>query len=100
MGLGRLYAEVENDRNFLAAFAFGKQLNDLTLARSQTLLGDFAGVAAAIEEAVEHHLGDTRREECGSALQGLDSGDEVAGRVGFQEKAARADFQNFANDLF
>ena len=100
MGLSGLDAEVEGDGDFLAALAFGEELNDLALAGSETLtrrlrvdLGGFL-----IEIAVQNHLGDAGSKKGLVATDGVDRADQVAAGIALEEVSAGTGAEDFANE--
>ena len=65
MSLGGLYAYAKSDGDFLAALAFGEQLNDFTLTRSEAVARGSGGLhgSGALGEIVKEHIGGARGEE-------------------------------------
>src|SRR5437016_12801077 len=98
MGLGSFHAQIENNRDFLAALAFGEQLGDFALAGSEAILGRLLGFPFTVEKSLQNHLGNTGGEEGGTALQSLNGGDEVARRVGFQPVSAATNCEATARE--
>src|SRR5215469_13425372 len=101
MRFDRFHAEPEAGCYFLAALAFGEELDDLALARGETVAERFREIDArtVTVEITKNDFGGARREE-GLVLGELFNGDnEVAIRVGLYDIAADAGFEDIADEL-
>jgi hypothetical protein len=96
MGFGGVDADVEESGDFLVAFAFGEELEDFTLARSEAGAGGFGGVGGIRDDG---GFGNAGGEEGFVPTEGLDGVEENA--VGFvlEDVAAGAGFDDLLDEI-